>query len=747
MSETFLQLTDSEELRTELLDIKLNDRESVDAYKSQTDHNFNVISFNKTFVRYFEMHTRIKGETTTVLDSVFEWLVPDRDYLYSSSGVHLMKTRYCLPDEPLQFCNLRMALVLTNSECFTFEEWRMFYEVLSLGYVHLSSNYAKTTYDRKSFKNDAFNAPVGEACRLVVIRSGYDHRVLKQIQEINSCTSAGVGVGVCASNVPRNGLSAAGKIQTGFLSFLRAVDSSLSLYNRRAKVAVYLHVHVDTVLDALEVKLMSNLDRLENVFIGLMFNETFMKALDHDEFWHLYPADCEFRGVKLNDLVYDQEKYAEALSVLNDSVPQRFTNRIRARDLMNRVVKSILCSGSPYVIWSEFLNKYNNVAHLGPIRTLNLCSEICNFTEPGRDSSCTLMTCNIAAGGNFTETDNGSRFMKYCEDRVGSIADQYVVGLDSKYVPTAKFAFALGFVSCVGLNNVLGSRTSREIGITPCGMFDSACLNGFADCSESIVEHAAIVSEMLYKGAVHGSVYFAKKHKIVCQNWLGSGFSNGKFQFDLRNVADKCLRTDWTHTRDLVTHNAMANSLLTAQAPTASTSRLFAVCESVTLPIAVVSARVAALGLNKHLPLGLRFCIENGIKVRVDCSVKQQLNMYTRTAPFVDHSQSTTVHMELSAQNVYNLLMATRATPGFEMKTALYYILAKVRAPSLKVIRKNDFEQNLCDGITDEQPQRRSLQNNNSPNPMSYKTKNFCTRSVVSNGNSKQDYECDSCSM
>lgn len=628
------------------------------------------------FLNYFSpMIAKYCGDSRKAVElctKMFSELDPNRDCYYSMLGLKLLQTRYLLVKEPIQFCNARMALKLTRDP---FTEWRVFYEFISMGFIHLSSNFARDSF------LDTNETYAGEACRLMVIKPDYDYKVLKQIQDINMIQSCGVGIGVNASTVPRFGYEEQGRIQCGFLNFLKSINYAPTIFHRKAKVAVYLHIHCDSVPDALSVKQMSNLDRLDNVFIGLLINKLFIKCLSENASWYLFPSDIKYNNTSLHELVHIEETYEEAYWYLVER--KLYTFKLDATLLMERIVRSLVSSGNPYIIWYDIVNKYNNVQHLGPIRTLNLCSEICNYTTDEEPSSCTLATCNIGTIKN--EFHRMDFIYKHCEDLRYIDYDVTLHDIkDHEFYQILKYTFTVGFMACIGLNNILGDRKKREIGIGPCGVFDAACYNGALDTDERLVQFTALISEMLYKGSVYGSIWYAKHVGVCCQNWPNSGYSRGAFQFDLRGVKPY---TDWSNVRELIKHGAtMANSMLTMQAPTASTSVLHGVCESITQPLDIISSRTMADGTVKNIPLGLAYLIRNKQTLNINTDVRQQLKLYTQSAPFIDHSQATTFHLEYNGQLIYDLIIATRAYSGYELKTGIYYILPKVRAQSLRII-------------------------------------------------------------
>lgn len=623
-------------------------------------------------------------------DIPFRWIDTRRDYIFTAAGVQVLATRYLLPREPIQYAMLRIAMLFVKQRVVEdMDELKVFYDMLSTGMLHVSSILADAE------NADATTIVPGEACRLMVCRPEYNAGLIRQLEHVCCTVNMGVGVGLGASTVPLHGRTEKGCIRSGFTSFVKRLDSCnlMTLHERKPKTAIYIHVHNDTVFEALEVKKPNSSQRCENIFIGLLVSDYFMHCVYKNLAWYLFPADLQVDGVSLHDLRPDEyEAVYKAWVDLN-----LYTVAIDARALMKRIVESLCTSGSPYIVWVDAVNRYNNQQHLGVIKTLNLCAEITNYADCENSSSCTLMSANVALYREHSAVQESIR--EYMERRYGARLEDFCCADEDAKL--ARYSYTLGYMATVALNNLLGDRGRREIGVNPLGVYDAAVL---ADAAEDPVRVCAIVSETLYKGAVQASCDYSRVHGIVCDNYAGSPFHFGVPQWKLRQLPDQQLRSDWTELM-VQMRAGMANSMLTSQAPTATTSLFVGVTESVTIPMDLVVSRESENGRNKTVMYGLmcRKLRDDTYKLQLPTDIDTQVNMYAASAPFVDHSQSTMFAVNLSSQAVFDLIKRTHKSG---LKTGIYYVLPKQLQPSLNIIRARDVPDDKTEYTVAAKPRR-----------------------------------------
>lgn len=614
--------------------------------------------------------------TKRCLEILTSWIDTKRDFIYNTNGLRLLQNRYLRPNEPIQYCMLRIAklfiskLLYIEEDELYFEEWRLMYDTISCGFMQVSSILA----DSDQADPDSAIIP-GEACRLIIAHPGNDRKLVMQANHICDLVSLGVGIGIGATTIRQTGFTENGKVRGGFLSFAKKMDSCnyLSIYERKPKVAIYIGMHNDTIYDAFELKNPMK-EHLENIFPGIMIPDYFIECYEKGEPWYLFPGDTRLNGKTLCDYSGEEyrQKYKEFVAA------KLYTRIVSSTKLMNDLVTCITETGSPYIIWSDRVNEFSNHRHLGTIKTLNLCAEITNFSSVERSSSCTLISMNFAMHLDFPEVleriytfvRNMSKFKVHnycgiddCEERNGNIS---------------KFAYALGFMGTWALNNLMGNeRKQREIGVNPMGVYDMAVL---LDLNPTKL--VGRISEELYKGCIEASCQYHKLYDVTCEYYKNSPFSKGRPQWALRSKA-KSLKSNWSVTQKLMTEG-MANSMLTAQAPTATTSMLTGSSESVTLPIDLYAVRESENGRNVLICYGLLTKILNNQPIHLHNCLDNQILMYSKSAPFIDQSQSTMFSLEMSRQKVLNLIMDTYYAG---LKTGIYYTQPKQMNNTLTIVR------------------------------------------------------------
>lgn len=635
-----------------------NDVLTYQNYRKESDP-YNVESFKKWFP-----------------DNVgFDFLDKNRDCIYTASGINLLKRRYLKSCEPIQYAMLRFAKLLTarNGTLTSIPELRCAYELLSMGMLQASSILV-------------YEGGEGDACRLYVAKDSYDVELIKQLNEIELTICMGIGVGYGVQTLPLHGSGEVGKIKNGFHSLMEKLNSCrlVSLHERTPKIAVYIPIYNDTVPTALLMKRPH--DGLKNVFPALMINDYFMQCVIEDQPWYLFPGNLKTMGRSLHDCE-DPISFQIMYNYMVDL--GLYTMKTTARKLMDEIVESYRTSSGVYIVFSDTLNRYQNTKQLGRVKTLNLCAEITNYTTSDEPSSCTLMSANFAC---FHSYISGGGLYHFLVKEYNIDVSEYAVYNSEipeedrlpRYV--LEYAFILGFMATILLNNRIGTRRNREIGVSPMGMIDVAIhldINPITVCE--------ILSEMLYKGCIVGSLEYSKKYNVVCDRFAGSEFSKGRPQWMLRDV--KPNTTKWEFICERMKTESMANSALTAQAPTASTSLLTGVTESILLPMDDQFLRSSENGRHKTFSYGKecrRMLHKSDVTVADiprERKIDTQLELYRVSAPYVDQSQSATFFVPLDRQKIFNLIMKTYDA---DLKTGIYYLHSYQQNQTLNIIRRTE---------------------------------------------------------
>ncbi|KAA8752601.1 MULTISPECIES: ribonucleoside-diphosphate reductase subunit alpha [Paenibacillus] len=214
--------------------------------------------------------------------------------------------------------------------------------------------------------------------------------------DVARLSKMGGGIGVYLGKVRARGSDIRGHKNTssGVIPWIRQLNNTAvsvdQLGTRKGAIAVYLDVFHKDILAFLDLKLNNGDERMRahDVFHGICLPDLFMERVSSRGEWSLFCPhetkkvmgwkDENGRPLGLEDF-YDEsfgagafrEKYEEAV---NHPLLSRIT--VQAIDIMKRVMKSQLETGTPYMFYRDTVNRANpNRAH-GMVYSSNLCTEI-----------------------------------------------------------------------------------------------------------------------------------------------------------------------------------------------------------------------------------------------------------------------------------------------------------------------------------------------------------------------------------
>lgn len=222
--------------------------------------------------------------------------------------------------------------------------------------------------------------------------------------DVARLSKMGGGIGVYLGKVRARGSDIRGHKNTssGVIPWIRQLNNTAvsvdQLGTRKGAIAVYLDVFHKDILAFLDLKLNNGDERMRahDIFHGVCIPDLFMEAVESRGDWALF-CPHEVRSIfgwGLEDF-YDEEvgagsfreKYAEALA--HPLLP-RIT--VPAIDIMKRIMKSQLETGTPYMFYRDTVNRANPNSHAGMIYSSNLCTEIMQNQSPTVTESEELVT-------------------------------------------------------------------------------------------------------------------------------------------------------------------------------------------------------------------------------------------------------------------------------------------------------------------------------------------------------------------
>jgi len=331
-----------------------------------------------------------------------------------------------------------------------------------------------------------------------------------------------------------------------FNSLARHVDQS---GRRKGSIAVYLEPWHSDVEDFLDLRLNTGDEerRCRDLFTAMWMPDLFMKRLESNEMWSLFCPD-EAKG--LSD-VWGQE-FEELYEKYEGEGLARRT--IPARDIWQRLVRSQVETGTPYLLYKDSINGKSNHKNIGIVKSSNLCTEITQYSDTRETAVCNLASLALP------------RFVKsntFDFESLGSVVRVITRNLnrviDVNFYPTPEAR--------------LSNMKSRPIGIGVQGLADVFVMMGINFDSREACELNAKIFECMYFSAMSESVEEAKRFGPY-PAFGGSPTSEGIFQFDMWESPRFPLNYDWETLRGEVIKHGIRNSLLLAPMPTASTSQI-----------------------------------------------------------------------------------------------------------------------------------------------------------------------------
>ena len=171
------------------------------------------------------------------------------------------------------------------------------------------------------------------------------------------------------------------------------------LGTRPGAFAVYVSTWHSDIYDFLDTRRLSGEDRriCRDLFLAIIADDVFMEREENNEYYTLFdPYDVpELTELYGNDFKEKYEGYEKEFE-LN---PEKFnpnTRRIKARDLMKRLVAMYNDEGMPFWFFKDNVNKQHEHPELGIIRSANLCTEVMQPTDENHTAVCNLSSINIA---------------------------------------------------------------------------------------------------------------------------------------------------------------------------------------------------------------------------------------------------------------------------------------------------------------------------------------------------------------
>jgi len=291
------------------------------------------------------------------------WIQHKRDYDFGYFGIKTLQKGYLNVGETPQYLFMRVAVGIHGDD---YPRVRETYDLMSQKYF---------THATPTLFNAGTNHPQMSSCFLVAMKDDSIEGIFETLKECAHISKWSGGIGIHCSNIRAAGTPIKGTngVADGIVPMLRVYNNTARYVNqgggkRKGSIAVYLEPWHADVMEFLELRLNQGDEeaRCRDLFTALWIPDLFMEKVEKDEDWHLMcPNECpglpDVWGEEFNELY--RTYVAQG----------RFKRKVRARDVWDRVLKSQVETGTPYMCYKDAANAKSNQMNIGTIKSSNLC--------------------------------------------------------------------------------------------------------------------------------------------------------------------------------------------------------------------------------------------------------------------------------------------------------------------------------------------------------------------------------------
>lgn len=546
-----------------------------------------------------------------------------------------------------------------------------------------------------------FNAgtrkPQLSSCFLVAMKDDSIEGIFETLSQCAKISKHAGGIGLHVSNIrSRNAyINGTNGQSSGLVPMLR-VFNNMARYvdqggnKRPGAISITLEPWHADVFDFLELRKNHGKEeyRARDLFYALWIPDLFMKTVEEDGTWYLFSPDT---APGLSD-VYGKDFEDLYRRYVSES---RFVEAVPAQKLWMAILDAQIETGMPSMLYKDACNAKSNQKNLGTIKSSNLCTEIVEYSDPNETAA-----CNLASIGLPSFINNGEFDFDKLHQITKVVTKNLNLIIDRGFYP-----------------DKLTKRSNlrhRPIAIGVQGLTDVyqlLKLNYDSDEACKLNEH---IFETIYHGALEKSMEIARENGKPYESYEGSPISQGKFQFDLWPSSSETKKWDWELLRQEIAKHGVANSLVTAIMPTASTSQILGFTECIEPVTSNIYSRRVLSGefqvVNPHLvnmlePLGLwtppiraQIIASNGSVQRIkeipddikdlfrtvwELSQRALIDQAATRGRYIDHSQSMNLFLRSPNRRQLSSMHFYAWKQG--LKTGIYYLRSAAAAAPIPV--------------------------------------------------------------
>ena len=503
-----------------------------------------------------------------------DYIDPDRDFLFNYEGVKLLADRYLvqgmdgevleLPQERFMAIAMHLASVEEDKVHYA----KAFYDLLSK---------LKMTVATPTLANAGTTFNQLSSCFISTVSDN-----LWSIYDVNSKFSKvskhGGALGIYLGKVRSLGSDIRGfnNASGGVIPWVRLYNDTAvavdQLGRRKGGASITLDIWHKDLYEFIDLRTNNGDDRRKahDIFPAISIPDIFMERLINRQDFSLFdPHEVEkLMGFSLEDYYDKDEKHKEFSERYklceNDNRLAKIT--VPALDIMKKIMKSAVETGTPFIFFRDTVNRANPNSHAGMIYGSNLCHEIAqNMSETkfvseeivSEDGKSKIVT-TVESGDMVTCNLNSINLGNVSFDELKENVPLQIRMLDN-VITLNMFPVADAEVT---------SLKYRAVGLGVSGYHHYLAKNAIAWENEKHIEEADRLFEEIAYNAIKASMELARE-KGAYAEFEGSKWQTGEY-FDERGYVSE----RWQELKKDVMKYGLRNGYLMAVAPTGSTSNI-----------------------------------------------------------------------------------------------------------------------------------------------------------------------------
>ena len=490
-------------------------------------------------------------ENGTQIEKMIDY---SRDYSISYFGFKTLLNSYLLKYkgevlERPQHLFMRVALAIHSNDL----------SMVKKVYDSLSCKYY--THATPTLFNAGTNYQQLSSCFLLGTEDSVDG-LYKTASDMAKISKWAGGIGVHISNVRAKDshINKTGGKSNGIMPLLKVYNDISRHINQSGKrngsFAMYIEPWHADIYDFLDAKKNNGAEELRarDLFYALWIPDLFMKRVENNEMWSLMcPNECPC----LDDV---HSEFFDELYIKYEN-EGKFRKQVRAKELWEKVINTQIETGLPYILYKDAVNRKSNQKHYGIIKSINLCTEIVEYSDSKETAVCNLASLCLPkyiSDGVFNFDLLGEK----TQELVHNLNN--IIDINDYPTPEAK----------------MSNMKHRPIGIGVQGLADVFMILKMPYDSENARKLNKDIFECIYYNALVMSNKLANTTGTY-ETFEDSPSSFGILQFDMWNVVPELYSKEvWQELKDAIKNTGLRNSLLVAPMPTASTAQIMGNNES-----------------------------------------------------------------------------------------------------------------------------------------------------------------------